>query len=119
MKEDTNQKFFLSGILIILGVIILIWLLRRKCDYCKNGCWKCKEGYSPYRRTGDCPPRSGWTYLDAYEQEDYYKKYPYIYPTPTNYWKEWYANRRANYRFLESLRGRMKEELLKTNPRYI
>ena len=115
MTQNISQNFFLWSILIIAGVYIMIWLIKRRSDFCKNDCWKCndKEDYSPYRDTGGCPSRTGWTYLDSYAQEDFYRKYPYIYPTPTNYVRDWYANRRANYRFLESLRGKMEDELKK------
>lgn len=84
MKQDPNQKFLLWGIFLIVGVFVLTWIL---------GC--AREGYSPYRRTGGCSPRTGWTYLDAYEQQDYYRKYPYVYPTPVSYTTAWYAGRRA------------------------
>lgn len=115
MAQNLSQRFFLWGIFIILGIYILVWLIQQKIYDCKNKCWECdkKEGYSPYRRTGGCPARTGWTYLDSYAQEDFYRKYPFIYPTPTNYYRDWYANRRANYRFLASLRGKMEDELLK------
>ena len=106
MAQDRSQKFFLWGIFLVLGVCVLMWLLQRKCDYCQNKCYECDdkdvETYSPYRRTGGCPPRTGWNYLDAYEQEDYYKNYPYIYPTPTNYTRALYKGRRAEHDFIEA-----------------
>lgn len=119
MAQDQSQKFFLWGILLVVGVFIFVWLLNRRSLYCQNQCWKCdensssKEGYSPYRNTGGCSSRTGWTYLDRYDQEDFYRKYPYVYPTPTNYVRQWYANRRANDNFLESVRGKMEEHLRK------
>lgn len=75
-----NGEWILTG-LIVTGLVV--W-------------WLCvKEGYSPFRHTGGCPPRTGRTYLDAYEQQDYYRKYPYVYPTPHTYITNWYAARRA------------------------
>lgn len=84
MKQDKTQQFLLVGVCLILLVFVLTWVL---------GC--SREGYSPFRRTGGCPPRTGWNYLDAYEQGDYYNKYPYVYPTPVSYTTAWYAGRRA------------------------
>jgi len=101
MAQDQAQNFFIWGIVVISLAFIFLWYLGRRCDYCKNDCRKCKEDFSPFRRTGGCPPRTGWTYLDEYEQEQYYKQYPYIYPTPTSYTRRWYANRRAENQFLE------------------
>ena len=74
---------------IIFVVIVIVILL---CMY-KNG----HENYSPYRHTGGCPPRTGYNYLDQYEQEDYYKKYPYLYPTPQNYIKNMYMLKQQGY----------------------
>ena len=110
MVQDQSQKFFFWGIMVIVGVFILAWLLHRKHGYCQNQCWECdeKESYSPYRQTGGCS-RTGNTYLDAYKQEDYYQKYPYIYPTPTSYTRAWYANRRANTAFLQAQKLKMEQ----------
>ena len=125
MPQDTSQKFFIGGVSLIVGVFVLMWLLQKKCQYCKNKCYECEdydlnstmpdskysrltfgqrelENYSPYRRTGGCLPRTGYNYLDAYEQEDYYRNYPYIYPTPTNYIRTLYAERRAENAFLKA-----------------
>lgn len=40
-----------------------------------------------------CPPRTGMNYLDVYEQQDYYKNNPQIYPTPQTYTTLWYKAR--------------------------
>lgn len=69
-------------IFILIVIILIVW------NNSKN------ERFSPYRGTGNCPPRTGYTYLDSYEQEDYYKNYPYIYPTPNSYTTEWYKLKR-------------------------
>ncbi|MDX1472410.1 MAG: hypothetical protein R3213_13000, partial [Flavobacteriaceae bacterium] len=111
MAQDISQRFFLWGIFLILGVFVLMWLLQRRCDYCKETCNQ-KEDYSPYRRTGGCPPRTGNTYLDAYEQEEYYRKYPYIYPTPTNYVRALYGNKRAEMDFIEAERIALAQKYL-------
>lgn len=118
MAQDASQRFFLWGIFLILGVCILMWILQKRCEYCQNKCYECDdresesevEDFSPYRRTGGCPPRTGWNYLDAYEQEDYYQNYPYIYPTPTNYTRSLYTGRRAEHAFIEAERHRLAQE---------
>lgn len=121
MPQDTSQKFFLWGIFLIAGVCILMWLLQRRCYYCQNKCYECdddfeklkehgRESFSPYRRTGGCPPRTGYNYLDAYEQEDYYQKYPYIYPTPTNYVRALYTKRREQNAFIEAQKIQLARE---------
>ena len=68
-----------------------------------------KENYSPYRYTTGCPSAVRWEAHKEYDNEDYYKKYPYIYPTPTNYVKAWYAGMRANNKFLVEQRRKMEE----------
>jgi hypothetical protein len=120
MNRESTQTSFLLGMAVIVSLFILTWWIAQKRYDCQNRCWECddsgplnrnKEGYSPYRNTGGCPNSTGWTYQDSYDQEDWYRKYPYIYPTPTNYYRDWYANRRANSRYLESLRKKMESEL--------
>ena len=85
MKQDSSQKFLLWGISIILAIVVLGYLRKQKIT---------NEAYMPFRRTGGCPPRTGFSYLDAYEQQDYYRKHPWIYPTPVSYTTAWYNNRR-------------------------
>lgn len=110
MRQDPAQNFLLWGILLILTIIVVMWLFRG-CESSRSRYRNSTEGYSPYRRTGGCPPRTGWTYLDAYEQEDYYRKYPYIYPTPTSYTRAWYKLRRKNANLLEQERQRIEAAL--------
>lgn len=98
MNQTISQKFLLWGIFLVIGIIAIVWLIKNRYDWCSNKCWEC-ENYSPFRRTGECPPRTGYTYLDAYEQEQYYKQYPYVYPTPYSYTTAWYKGRRAEDRF--------------------
>nr|QBK86532.1 MAG: hypothetical protein LCMAC102_03270 [Marseillevirus LCMAC102] len=97
MAQDQSQKFLF---LVLISAFIFVWFLRCKCQN--------NETYSPYRRTGGCPPRTGHNYLDAYEQEDYYRKYPYVYPTPQSYTTALYAGRRQLNRSLKA----QKEKIL-------
>lgn len=58
-----------------------------------------KENYSIYKSysnnfPGLCGYRTGKNYLDVYEQQDYYSKYPYMYPTPNTFTTKWYELRR-------------------------
>lgn len=79
-----------SIILIIFLLLVIIFIF-----------WKTSqnEKFSPYRGTGSCPPRTGYTYLDVYEQGDYYKNYPYIYPTPRSYTTNWYDLKRKEMEY--------------------
>lgn len=79
-----------TSLTVIIILIILILIVFIFWNNSKN------EKFSPYRGTNNCPPRTGYTYLDAYEQEDYYKNYPYIYPTPSSYTTEWYDLKRKD-----------------------
>jgi len=78
--SSTTSIIIITSLLVI--VIFVLWSSSRN------------ENFSPYRGTSSCPPRTGYTYLDAYEQGDYYKNYPYIYPTPSSYITEWYDLKR-------------------------
>lgn len=75
-------------------------------------CSSSQEGFSPYRRTGGCPSGTGWNYLDAYEDQEYYRKYPYIYPTPTNYIRALFKGRRAQNKFQEKQYKKTVQEYL-------
>jgi len=83
------------------AILLCIIIIAAIICFCVS---KTSEGYSPFRHTGGCPPRTGYNYLDAYEQQDYYMKYPYIYPTPVSYTTAWYAGRRAEDRSYEQAR---------------
>ena len=88
MAQNQTQMYLLIGLLLIVSVYILMWLANNNRLQCSP------EGYMPYRNTGNCPPRTGYNYLDAYEQSDYYKKYPYVYPTPPSYTRNIFKYRR-------------------------
>lgn len=103
---DSTQKFFIWGIIIIFAIFVIYRFAKGKC-LCSN-----QEGFSPYRRTGGCPVRTGWNYLDAYEDQEYYRKYPYIYPTPTNYIRDLYKGRRAQNKFQEKQHEKVIQEYL-------
>ncbi len=100
MEQTKSQKFFLWGILIIVGIMVLMWTLRRRCIFCSNKCWQCdeEEGFMPYR--DNCPSLSGMGNLDDYSLtnyfskrgnkaltwgQDYYRSNPHIYPTPDSF----------------------------------
>jgi len=72
-----NEKIIF--IVIISVVIICIYISKNQ------------EMYSPYRSQKNCF-RTGYNYLDAYTQNDFYKKYPRIYPNPPNYYKQLYKH---------------------------
>ncbi|MFW9930722.1 MAG: hypothetical protein ACFFD1_15135 [Candidatus Thorarchaeota archaeon] len=87
-------------IIIFIIVVISICLFQEKLEY-----------FSPYRNTGGCTPRTGYNYLDAYLQEDYYQKYPYIYPTPQTYTTLWYAQQRKQNKALELAKQNVLEKI--------
>lgn len=83
MGQDAAQNFLFYGIILIGIIFILIWSMNRM---------SCNEKYSTYGVMENAA-RTGMSYLDAYEQQDYYLKYPYIYPSSNSYITRWYANR--------------------------
>jgi len=91
MNIKTSNGWLIFAVVIALLVFLLMF--------------KRSEGYSPFRRTGGCPPRTGYNYLDVYEQQDYYKKYPYIYPTPYSYITSWYSDRRRTNKEYQAIRA--------------
>lgn len=101
--EKSNIFQWFTVIAIGFGVIVLILYLMEPSS---------QEKYSPYRYTTGCPSAVRWEYHKEYDNEDYYKKYPYIYPTPTNYVKAWYAGMRANNKFLVEKIKKMQLEKL-------
>lgn len=84
MKQTITQTFLLTAILCVVILYAIYGLVNMSRS----------EGYSPYRGTGGCPYKTGMNYLDVYTQEDYYRKHPYVYPTPNTYVTELYAKRR-------------------------
>ena len=85
-KSLSPQTAYLIGFcLTFFGVLCVVWGLKKFTDT-KN-----TESYSPYRGTGGCGYKTGYNYLDVYDQQDYYTKYPYIYPTPLSYTTAWYG----------------------------
>ena len=90
--------------LVVIGSSIVLILYLMKLPF--------QEKYSPYRYTAGCPTAVRWESHKEYDNEDYYKKYPYIYPTPTNYVKAWYAGMRANNKFLVEKIKKMQLEKL-------
>lgn len=92
MRQQQNLMWIL--VLVFVASILIIWTQRsvqRQDD---------EEGFLPFRHTGACPPRTGYNYLDAYEQEQYYKKFPYIYPTPQTYVTDWFKLHREEDDFM-------------------
>ena len=89
MAQNKSREFFFWGIFLIVAVFVMMAMLKKKCDYCKSS----SESYSPYKGMGSYIPKTGYNYLDVYEQEDYYKKHPFIYPTPLSYTTSWYKGR--------------------------
>ena len=96
--QTKTQKYLLWAMAIALG----IWLIMSVTT----------EKYSPFRRTGGCPPRTGYNYLDAYEQEQYYLQYPYVYPTPQSYVTAWYADRRQEGIYENALKKQVEKQYL-------
>ena len=102
--SGSSQNTLLWVLVLVVGVFIVWWLLTSSCN---------SESYSPYRDTGGCPICSGKTYLDAYYQSDYYRKYPYIYPTPTNYVRALYKGVRAEEKFRERQMRELAEDYIR------
>lgn len=69
MGQDTTQQFFGFVIFLSLAIVLLIWLFRKKC-----------ETFNPFR-----DPPNNKLYLRQYEQQDYYKTHPFIYPSRNTY----------------------------------
>ena len=107
-KSNSYPDKVLFWISLLIGCLVLLTAIILGVTYLG------KERYSPYRGTGGCPS-SSWEYHREYDSQDYYKKYPYIYPTPPNYIKAWYSGRRANDKFLAEERKKMEQKIRNMN----
>lgn len=101
-KIDPREILFVAIIACFI-FIILRWLYVKKMN-CEN--------YSPFRDTGGIFSKyTGYNYLDDYEHQQYYENNPWIYPTPTNYYRKLYSNERKNRKYLEEQRQNMLKNL--------
>lgn len=81
--------------LVSLLIIVVVYL---------SSCSQEQENYNHYRGTGNCTFETGRRYLDAYDMQDLYRKFPYVYPTPLSYTKAWYAIDREKQRYFDAIR---------------
>jgi hypothetical protein len=101
--EDSQQILFIALIACSIFIILNWWYVRKM---------SCNENYSPFRDTGGIfSKHTGYNYLDDYEYKQYYGTNPWIYPTPTNYYRQLYKNERENLKYLEEQRMKMLKNL--------
>lgn len=70
-KGVTPQNFLLTGILFIVVMYVIKWFIDQS--------------------TQSCSKKENMQYLDVYEQQDFYKNNPQIYPVPYTYTSGKYA----------------------------
>jgi len=71
----------------VISLVVLLYIIVVAIQTAKY-----QEGYSPYREIIE---KECNTQPDAYNSQDYYIFHPFIYPTPTNYIRQVYADRRS------------------------
>lgn len=107
MSELTQKTIFLA----LVTILIILFMTR-----CCNTFIKCNENYSPFKNTGGITSEySGYNYLDEYNDQQYYKFNPWIYPTPTSYIRLLYGEERKNAKYLEDMRKKMIKKMNHTN----
>ena len=101
--KDSQEILFIAIIACFIFIILNWWYVRKM---------NCNEKFSPFRDTGGIFSKyTGYDYLDNYEYKQYYETHPWIYPAPTNYYRQLYKNERDNLKYLENLRSKILKNL--------
>jgi len=105
MDRDKSQQTVFFVLITILIFVVARW-------WWKNSYRICNENYSPFRNTGGIDSdHTGYTYLDEYSNQQFYKNNPWVYPTPTSYTRLLYKYERENNRYLEEQRKKILDNL--------
>lgn len=91
-----KQQHLIYILLLCIGVIAIMGIICKK-SY--------PEPFNHYRELAGCPQKTGYLYLDVYDQGDYYRDHPYIFPTKHSYTTVEYDKTRQYWPFMKLLEG--------------